>query len=59
LQIGVGPLEYWIASSDPARDEPVRRHALREAQQQSWPALRLLVNDEWQAAAASELEVAA
>jgi DNA helicase HerA-like ATPase len=59
LQIGVGPLEYWIASSDPARDEPVRRHALREAQQQSWPALRLLVNDEWQAATASELEVAA
>ncbi len=59
LQIGVGPLEYWIASSDPARDEPMRRHALREAQQQSWPALRLLVNDEWQAAAVSELEVAA
>jgi hypothetical protein len=59
LQIGVGPLEYWIASSDPARDEPVRRHALREAQQQGWAALRLLVNDEWQAAAASELEVAA
>ncbi len=25
LQIGVGPLEYWIASSDPARDEPVRQ----------------------------------
>jgi hypothetical protein len=59
LQIGVGPLEYWIASSDPARDEPVRRHALRETQQQGWPALKLLVNDEWQAAAASELEVAA
>ena len=59
LQIGVGPLEYWIASSDPARDEPVRRHALRQAQQQSWPALRLLVSEEWQAAAASELEVAA
>ncbi len=25
LQIGVGPLEYWIASSDPARDEQIRR----------------------------------
>lgn len=59
LQIGVGPLEYWIASSDPARDEPVRQHALRETKQQGWPALRLLVNDEWQAAAANELEMAA
>jgi hypothetical protein len=59
LQIGVGPLEYWIASSDPARDEPVRRRALRETNQQGWAALRLLVNDEWQAAAASDLEMAA
>jgi hypothetical protein len=59
LQIGVAPLEYWIASSDPARDEPVRQHALRATHQDGWAALRLLVNDEWHAATASELELAA
>jgi hypothetical protein len=58
LQIGVGPLEYWIASSDPARDEHVRRRALREAGDQGWDALRLLADEDWQQAAASELEEA-
>jgi hypothetical protein len=59
IQIGVGPLERWIASSDPARDEPIRQHALRETDRQGWPALRLLVNDAWQEATAAELEIAA
>jgi TraG P-loop domain len=58
LQIGVGPLEYWIASSDPARDEHIRRRALRETDEQGWPALQLLIDNEWQQAVAA-LEVAA
>jgi hypothetical protein len=58
LQIGVGPLEYWIASSDPARDEQIRRRALRETDEDGWEALRLLADEEWQAQAAAELEVA-
>ena len=56
LQIGVGPLEYWIASSDPARDEHIRRRALRESDEQGWEALRLLADEGWQQAAAAELE---
>jgi len=56
LQIGVGPLEYWIASSDPARDEHIRRRALRETGEQGWEALRLLADEGWQEAAAAELE---
>ncbi len=55
LQIGVGPLEYWIASSDPARDEHIRRRALRETDEQGWPALQLLIDDDWQQAAALEV----
>jgi DNA helicase HerA-like ATPase len=58
LQIGVGPLEYWIASSDPARDEHIRRRALRETGEQGWPALRLLASEEWQQALAAEQELA-
>jgi hypothetical protein len=59
LQIGVSSLEYWIASSDPARDEPIRRHALRQTDRESWAALELLVDEQWQQAAADELEIAA
>jgi hypothetical protein len=59
IQIGVGSLERWIASSDPARDEPIRQQALREAERRYWPALELLVNDDWQQAVADELEIAA
>jgi hypothetical protein len=59
IQIGVGPLEYWIATSDPARDEHIRQQALRETDQQGWPALRLLIDDEWQRAVAAELGLAA
>jgi type IV secretory pathway VirB4 component len=59
LQIGVGPLEYWIASSDPARDEQIRRRALRETDEQGWAALKLLASEEWQGALAAEQELAA
>ena len=30
VQIAPGPWEYWIASSDPAREEPIRQAALRD-----------------------------
>jgi type IV secretory system conjugative DNA transfer VirD4/TraG family protein len=42
LQIAVGPAEYWIASSDPARDEPLRQAALRASGGDPWAALVLL-----------------
>lgn len=42
VQIAPGPLEYWIASSDPARDEPLRQAALRETGGDAWAALELL-----------------
>jgi TraG P-loop domain len=58
LQIAVGPLEYWIASSDPARDEPLRRAALRHAGGDAWRALELLADEHWQAAMAAESEAA-
>jgi hypothetical protein len=56
IQIAVGPWEYWIASSDPARDEPIRQRALRETAGDSWAALKLLVQEEWQEHLAAELE---
>jgi hypothetical protein len=42
LQIAVGAAEYWIASSDPARDEPLRQAALRSSGGDPWAALELL-----------------
>jgi DNA helicase HerA-like ATPase len=59
LQIGVGALEYWIASSDPARDEHIRRRALRETSDDGWAALRLLADENWQQQVADEQEWAA
>jgi TraG P-loop domain len=62
IQIGVGTIERWVASSDPARDEPVRQLAKRESdadEQDGWPALELLIDDGWQMHAAVELELAA
>jgi hypothetical protein len=46
LQIAVGAQEYWIASSDPARDEPVRQAALRHSAGAPWSALELLSNQD-------------
>jgi hypothetical protein len=56
IQVAVGAHEYWIASSDPARDEPVRRRALRESDGDAWRALELLASNEWQERLAAELE---
>jgi hypothetical protein len=56
LQIAVGALEYWIATSDPARDEHIRQRALRESGQDPWRALELLANEQWQQSAAGHLE---
>ncbi len=42
LQIALGAGEYWIASSDPARDEPLRRAALRASDGDPWAALATL-----------------
>jgi len=56
LQIPVGPLEYWIASSDPARDEHIRQLALRESAGDPWRALELLSDEQWQLARESAEE---
>ncbi|MGO9490133.1 MAG: VirB4 family type IV secretion system protein [Solirubrobacteraceae bacterium] len=52
VQIAPGPWEYWIASSDPARDEPLRQRALRDTGGDAWSALKTLVHQ--QAAASDE-----
>ena len=55
IQILVGAHEYWIATSDPARDERIRRQALAESAEDPWRALELLVDERWQQAAAQTL----
>jgi hypothetical protein len=60
VQIGVGPIERWIASSDPARDEPVRQLAIRQSDatpHDGWPAMDLLLDEDWQTNAATQLEL--
>jgi hypothetical protein len=47
VQIRVAPEEYWIATSDPDRDDPVRRRALRATQNDPWAALQLLADPDW------------
>ncbi|MHB1836019.1 MAG: hypothetical protein ACYCXW_13740, partial [Solirubrobacteraceae bacterium] len=49
ISIRVGPSEYWLATSDPIADEPVRRAALRQAGGDPWQALRLLSDPGWHA----------
>ena len=62
VQIIVAELEYWIATSSPARDDPVRRYALRvtggEDWEARWEALLLCADERWRAAAIAELELA-
>jgi hypothetical protein len=43
VEIAPGPWEYWIASSDPAREEPIRQRALRDCDGDAWGALKQLV----------------
>jgi DNA helicase HerA-like ATPase len=50
IQIPAAASEYWIASSDPARDEKVRQLALRECDHDPWRALELLGDPDWQQA---------
>ena len=45
IQIAVGAREYWIATSDPARDERTRQQALAEANNDPWAALELLADE--------------
>ncbi len=54
VSIRVSDLEYWIATSDPVRDEPLRRRALSDAGGDPWEALRLLASAEWHSRVASE-----
>jgi DNA helicase HerA-like ATPase len=59
VQIAVGPLEYWIASSDPARDEQIRQQALRESGNDPWRALELLGDEQWQKSKSQNAEAVA
>ncbi len=45
-----GDLEYWLATSDPMGDEPLRRRALRDADGNAWGALKRLSDVNWHAA---------
>lgn len=44
VAIKPGPFEYWLATSDPERDEPLRRQALRDTGGDPWRALALLAD---------------
>lgn len=59
VQVIVAELEYWIATSSPARDDPVRRYALRLTNDDGWEALLLCADEGWRTAAIAELELAA
>jgi hypothetical protein len=63
VQVIVAELEYWIATSSPARDDPVRRLALRQTGdttwEERWQALLLCADENWRTQALLELELAA
>ncbi len=46
LSVGVGPLEYWMFTSEPHRDTPKRNLAIEQADGNVWKALRFLANHE-------------
>jgi type IV secretory pathway VirB4 component len=48
LRITVGPHLYWLATSDPHRDIPLRERALAQTGGEPWPALDLLADPAWQ-----------
>lgn len=58
ISVRVSDYEYWIASNEPVRDEPLRRAALRDAARQAsstdwrahWQALHKLADPDWHAA---------
>ncbi len=47
VRIAPGDPEYWIASSNPELDQPVRAAALRETDGDPWQALKLLCDPAW------------
>ncbi len=53
IQIAAGAHEYWIATSDPARDERIRQQALAQSEGDPWRALELLADEHWQQTAAA------
>jgi hypothetical protein len=60
VRIAPSDPEYWIASSNPEDDQPLRAAALHAAGGDAWRALTLLCDPEWieqhQAHAAHQLE---
>jgi hypothetical protein len=47
VRIAPGAHEYWIASSNPETDQPLRHAALAEAHGDPWRALELLCDTDW------------
>jgi hypothetical protein len=47
VRIAPSDPEYWIASSNPDIDQPLRHAALRDADGDPWRALALLCNPDW------------
>ncbi len=47
VRVAPGDPEYWIASSDPELDQPVRAAALRDAGGNAWQALTRLCDPAW------------
>lgn len=45
VALRVGPGEYWLATSDPVADAPLRAQALKEAGGDAWRALERLADD--------------
>ena len=47
VRIAPGAGEYWIASSDPETDQPLRHAALTQTGGDAWAALGLLCDPAW------------
>ena len=47
ITVRLGDVEYWIASHEPERDEPLRQLALRQTGGDPWRALRLMADPAW------------
>jgi len=47
VRIAPGAPEYWIASSNPELDQPLRHAALRQRGGNAWKALALLCDPDW------------
>ena len=47
VRIAPAAPEYWIASSNPETDQPLRHPALTQADGDAWEALGLLCDADW------------